>query len=373
MIKIYGLYEKYSFYGWGVIPVKVKEKHPDLWGIAKKLKNSKIGIELAENFQQKHENADIRWITPRIYTELYRKLNGKNTIYFLENQEIFDNLSGILLNQVNNKKDTPNLERFKSKINYDYSYKVERSKRIIEQIEKQNPDFSFMGNAHACYIHKNYNLNDIFMEVPQNLDIIMDEINFAFKSASSDEELKINLKNIPSLSYSFFNAKDLPSEAAKEYEYTISEMQGIERLFNIINRGQVSERNREPDFIGTWSLDKSSMPLLGFFEMYAANKDGDKINGIVRDALGDAEFHGVLKNDGINFTKTYTNRFEAFHPLSGEIIYSACKINGFYRGTFESREQRGRTKYFMLFKYSPCLEQKIINSENEEQLLSKLS
>lgn len=372
MVKIYGLIEMMNFSRWGVMPVEVKEEHPDLWDIVSKIKNSKVGIELWDDVISKPiKKGKVTFLIPKIHLDLYERLKDKNNIIcFLDDRKVFEEYAK-LLNKGIKKKNPSLIEETKEQIKANYLYYIKRDKIIKEKIEKQNPEVAFIGSAHAEHIYFQNTEHDIFVEVPNNKEEIMKEMDLALTCASTEEALDVFLKNLPPLTYSLFDIKDLPEKFVGGLEAQRNNSVKIERLHNIINESMVVKRKKEPDFIGTWTMDERP-PLLGFFEMYINNKYGDRFTGEIKDSLGDSNFHGTFKEDGINFTKEYAKKRDGI-AIGGRIIYRGNRANRFYIGKYFSLEKPHGKGDFLMIKHTPGLEKKIIESENSKQLITNLT
>ena len=376
MVKIYGLMEKTGLYRWGIIPVTVKEDHPDLWKVTDNLKGAKIGIELNEGANKKITVGTFSTITPEIYINLYNRLKQNNRIQFLDNETIMD-FAGVT--EENSKKladelDSSRLKRFKLAVKEAYFSRIKRTKTMIEKIKKEQPDVAFIGAAHAYDLYFNHDEKDVLIESTNNLDEISKDIDMAFNAASTDENLKTFLRGVGPLTYSLSSVENLPENRKPEFERERIENLGIENLYKIIETGTFSEENKKPNYVGSWSLDSqlNNIPLRGFFEVYVNNKEGDKLEGIIKDDNGNAKFSGILNENKIEFIKEYYKQGILFGApsLPGEIIYKGSKNNGFYLGNYQSEKCPDESGGFVLFEYSPEAVQKILNSEDKEQLLS---
>lgn len=374
MVKVYGLMEKLHLHRWGIIPVDVKEEHPDLWKVVESIENSRVGVELFEKAlrEQPVKLGKLNVLIQQIYLDLYKKLKDKNEICFLDDESAYVEMDDLIVDENASK-----LEKFKANIKSNYIYYIKRDNLITEQIRKQNPDFIFVGGAHAYNMYKRRGADGVLIEVPVNKGEVIRDVNMAFDYASSEEGLEAHLSTIPPLNYSLFGINDLPPDITEELEGEISSLLGLGRLYNLITKGRISSEDRTPDFIGTWtSASRIRVPAEGFFEIYLDNfrKDTGLIEGTIKDYLGDAEFNGHIRNSEIFLIKEYTKRFNVDGgPVPGRIVFEGCNKGNLYIGQYRAVEVPDVNGEFILVKQKPGIEQRIIESENREQLISQLT
>ena len=98
----------------------------------------------------------------------------------------------------------------------------------------------------------------------------------------------------------------------------LHERQSLERAIRLMEQGRIVDP--KPDYVGTWS---ECEPSQGYFELFIHERVGEKISGIIEDALGTARFTGKVNAKGINFSKVYTNASAG--AARGEIIYISTK------------------------------------------------
>lgn len=103
--------------------------------------------------------------------------------------------------------------------------------------------------------------------------------------------------------------------------------------------------NSKPDFVGSWlfgSPEEGSFSGLvggyGDFRMYVQKREqspeGERIEGVIEDQYGHAEFKGTLLTDRIHFVKRYDQDAILRGAAPDEVIYDGQKRETHFTGGF---------------------------------------
>ncbi|MBI5880729.1 hypothetical protein HZB90_01215 [archaeon] len=100
----------------------------------------------------------------------------------------------------------------------------------------------------------------------------------------------------------------------------VNDRMGLERSLHLIEEGRLT--NATPDYVGTWEF---YTPSKGYFEMFVAERNGERITGTIEDCLGSATFTGTINKEGIEFVKEYDPQRCASGASSKPIRYKAAR------------------------------------------------
>jgi hypothetical protein len=372
MIKIYGLMEGISFHSM-FYTMRVNESHPKLFEIVNNIKNSKAGIESFGNDNHpRAKKGEIAVCGPKIYSDLYNGLKGNNNVILLDTE--FEEFHKSLKKEFSKERLKIWLEKYKFDIKSQYYAQIIRTEVEALAIKKENPDFAFVGAAHAYDMFCNGE-KDIFMEYPVNEEEVTKKVEEAQRYCDDSEMLEGALKSI-TLEYNLCPIGELSQEKIAVLKQTKNGSNKFRRLHGYIEN---LPYEKNPDFIGTWSLYKNN-GLEGFFEMYIKEKsenhakmDGkkvwDNISGVIKDSLGDSEFNGIINEKELHFEKKYKNIFDS-DAVREIITYNGSHDNnGGYTGTFTYPNSMFKPLPFIICRYSPEMQKKIVNVNDISELI----
>jgi len=364
MPKIYGVFEEVSFRGL-FHTANVNEKHPDLFDIVNNTKDCKIGIESFgnENYP-KVKAGEVGTKSPKIYSELYNALKENNKVILLDTE--FEKFHESIKKEFPKERLTLPNERYRFNIKSQHYVQIKRTDVELSNIRKENPDAAFVGGAHAYDMYCEGE-KEVFMEYPLNLEEVTDKVNRAFKYCDNEDIIKGALKSID-LSYGLCHIENLSQEQKEELRKISKGVEKIRRLYDYMEN-KPYEKN--PDFIGTWSLYKNN-GLEGFFEMYIDQRDGDQIKGLIKDSLGNAKFNGKINDWEVQFNKEYTYIFDDRNGYE-LVVYQGCRDGqDSYKGKFKfPNGSIFKPLPFVLCRYSPEMQKKIVDVKDREEIITE--
>lgn len=371
MVVVYGLIEKFELSRWGVIPVHVKEEHPELQKILTSISDSKVGLELDESFKRSRKYESVLIETPLIHMNIYNQLRKNNKIIPLEETCVIDEYAEATLKLLS-MKETSTLEQFKQSVIVDHFHKIIRDDMIRRNVKANNLDFVFVGGAHAHNLSFVDGFENVFLEIITNQSAVEKYANMAFSSATSEKKLDSLLKKAPAIKYSFVNAKELKDYEKNDEVYALEGLEQVRRLHSIITTGRIDTK-KVPDYVGSWSLSGVYPPIYGLFEMFIQKNDSGNIEGVIKDVLGDASFKGVVDEGRLFFSKIYTRVYDENTFLNVPIDYSSLKSNNIptcFEGRYALPDTNGGD--FLIAPYSPKILSAFTDSENSSEIIKTL-
>jgi len=371
MVKIYGIYECYKFSNLRGEEIKIKEEHAELWEIIDSITESRIGVEMDENLPRSVRRNPQALEDLKIHFDIKERLKDRNTVISFADNKGFSKYKR-LLKKAELIEKVSKLKSLKNRTLANHYFYIGQHEVMAANILKANLDFAFMGAEHARYMHQHNISDEVFIEYPSNIESVENMIERNFLYSYSEEQFKKSLKadmKFNPLRYRLINIKDMPKEIYDKYHRENDEtVMFTKKLHNLITNGTITKRERTPDYIGTWGLTKF-LPVSGIFEMYIDSKDGEDVQGRIIDSLGDALFLGEISEKSVSFKKMYDKSIDI--AAKSEVIYEGSMTEaGFYKGTYGSRAARGE---FVLVKYKPGLEKRIINARDNKHLFRGLS
>jgi hypothetical protein len=288
------------------------------------------------------------------------------------------------------------LERFRKKNKRDYLFNIQRSMTMLIKMSELNVHAAFIGQDNLREYIFNPDLlqkygHEVLVEVPVNFkeaEKAVKEISLSFHRSTNHSKQEFNRlkKTIPPLKYELFRPEKIPKAWASMIRTDMANMTLIQRYKSIINNYTVESSEKQPDYIGSWSMQSWRVPAEGFFELFITEQQGSDVKGIIKDAYGDATFTGTLvenplnKWHGFKFKKIYDKK--AHKDTRGQILlYDGAGSDDWFIGHYvlETKKPLAQIEgagppgeFFEMEKYRPGKSQIIINAEDGKEMEREL-
>lgn len=207
-----------------------------------------------------------------------------------------------------------------------FIFEVEREEKILKNIAKNNPDVVIVGAGHSEQFIMDREL------IRKELDITFDEYAREIVTTPSDF--------IPLEPHHFKGYAQLVRNPPSD-ESILANRNSLYRKYSALKLGRIL-LTKKPNFIGTWDLE---IPARGLFEMYITHRSDGKIEGIIEDCIGSAQFAGELSNNNVKFVKAYDKLAVKIGGAEELLFYEGELKDGEYHGNFRSQETEKKGLY----------------------------
>lgn len=234
---------------------------------------------------------------------------------------------GIILmtGELNEKIEKLRQEIYRSYVEQQSLHEIKREEKILENIAKYRPNVVIVGAGHSESFIQDREL--IEKELGITFDEYAREISHSDFIPLDEADFELYSNRVAEL------VKNPPPD-----ENILAASMSLSRKEFALKLGRILPMQK-PDFIGTWDL---KIPAMGLFEIYIKNRSDNRLEGLIEDCLGSAQFIGEESDGKLRFVKVYD---EMAIKLGGEekpIIYEGELKDGKYHGTFGTEHSKNR-------------------------------
>ena len=183
-------------------------------------------------------------------------------------------------------------EKYALKTEWEFSHIIKREKYLLQRIKKTKPQIVLLGRGHTDYLRAKPDITE--------------KLGIKFKAYAAEETPDLQALRGDLL---FCMSEEMPSNSGSTAEFlsrhippnpfvqdpafdrctVLAERDSLERRYNAVKTGRITNGERKPDYIGAWQLD---IPARGLFELFIYERDDNHVSGLIEDTLGMATFTG---------------------------------------------------------------------------------